>query len=121
MQSNDPNEIGQFLVDKEYIKEKVIVLVDEKYEENYIKNIKEEVENGKNNYVALFVDYLIDNDSDVYTSEFVKKVDINWNEFYNKKDYKNDYQKEKEEDKKEDGWEVEESKPPAPGIGEDDN
>ena len=121
MQSNDPNEIGQFLVDKEYIKEKVIVLVDEKYEENYIKNIKEEVENGKNNYAALFVDYLIDNDSDVYTSEFVKKVDINWNEFYNKKDYKNEYQKEKEEDKKEDGWEVEESKPPAPGIGEDDN
>ena len=65
-----------------------------------------------------YSDYLIGNDekSD-YTSEFLKKVDINWNEFYDKKDYK----KEKEEDKKEDGWEVEESKPPAPGIGEDDN
>ena len=98
MKSNDPNEIGQFLVDKEYIKEKVIVLIDEKYEENYIKFIKDGIESGKINYAALFVDYLFDNHSDVYTSEFVKKVDINWNAFYDKKNYK----KEKEEDKKED-------------------
>ena len=45
------------------------------------------------------MDYLIDNKTDTYTSELLKKVDINWNEFYEKKNYKN----EKEEDKKEQG------------------
>ena len=99
LKSSEPNEIGQFIIDKELIKEKVIVIVNEKDEHNYIKFIKENVENGNIIYPALFVDYLIGNDekSD-YTSEFLKKVDINWNEFYDKKDYK----KEKEEDKKED-------------------
>lgn len=98
MKSNDPNEIGEFIISKELIKERIVVLVDEKEEEKYIKFIKDGIESGKINYPGLFVDYLIDNNkNDIYTSEFLKKVDVNWNAFYEKKDYKT----EKEEDKKE--------------------
>ena len=94
------------------MKERIIVLVDEKEEEKYIKFIKEGIENGKIIYPALFVDYLIDNNKNGdYTSEFLKKVDINWNEFYEKKEYKD----KKEEDKKEENnkdnkndWEMDE-------------
>jgi len=46
------------------------------------------------------VDYLIDNKTETYTSELLKKVDINWNEFYEKKNYKTEKE---EEDKKEQG------------------
>ena len=103
LKSNEPNEIGQFIINKELIKEKVIVIVNEKDEQNYIKYIKENVENEKIIYPALFVDYLIgDNEKNNYTSEFLKKVDINWNAFYEKKVYKT----EKEEDKKEDEKEI---------------
>ena len=46
--------------------------------------------------------YLIgDNEKNNYTSEFLKKVDINWNAFYEKKDYKTEKEGDKEEDKKE--------------------
>ena len=102
MKSNEPNEIGQFIIDKELIKEKVIVIVNEKDEQDYIKFIKENVENGNIIYPALFVDYLIGNDEKKdYTSELLKKVDINWNEFYNKKDYKKEKEEEEKEEKKE--------------------
>ena len=113
MKSNEPNEIAEFLIEKEYMKEKVIVVIDKNDEEKYTKSIKEGIESGKISYPALFVDYLIDNDNNNYSSEFVKKVDVNWNEFYEKKDY----QKEKEEDEKEekkeeakDTWKVDDEK-----------
>ena len=102
MKSNEPNESGQFIINKELIKEKVIVIVNEKDEQDYIKFIKENVENGNIIYPALFVDYLIGNDEKKdYTSELLKKVDINWNEFYNKKDYKKEKEEEEKEEKKE--------------------
>ena len=103
LKSNEPNDIGDFLIKEELMKERVIVLVNEKDEEKYIKFIKDGIESGKINYPALFVDYLIDKENDVYTSEHLKKVEINWNEFYNKKDYKKEVEKEDEkEDVKED-------------------
>ena len=55
------------------------------------------IQSGKKNYSNLFFINYIDNKNDIYTSEFLKKVDVNWNAFYEKKDYKT----EKEEDKKE--------------------
>ena len=110
--SNEPNEIAEFIITKELMKERIIVLVDEKEEEKYIKFIKEGIENGKIIYPALFVDYLIDNNKNGdYTSEFLKKVDINWNEFYEKKEYKDEKNEDKKEDNKESNkndWEMDE-------------
>ena len=103
--SNEPNEIVEFLITKELMKERIITLVNENEEEKYIKFIKDGIENGKIIYPSLFVDYLIDNNNDEYKSEYLKKVEINWNEFYEKKEY------EKEEDKKEDNkdnWDINE-------------
>ena len=103
--SNEPNEIVEFLITKELMKERIITLVNENEEEKYIKFIKDGIENGKIIYPSLFVDYLIDNNNDEYKSEYLKKVEINWNEFYEKKEY------EKEEDKKEnnkDNWKIDE-------------
>ena len=100
---NEPNEIVEYLITKELMKERIITLVNENEEEKYIKFIKDGIENGKIIYPSLFVDYLIDNNNDEYKSEYLKKVEINWNEFYEKKKY------EKEEDKKEDNiWEIDE-------------
>ena len=103
--SNEPNEIVEYLITKELMKERIITLVNENEEEKYIKFIKDGIENGKIIYPSLFVDYLIDNNNDEYKSEYLKKVEINWNEFYEKKEY------EKEEDKKEDNkdnWKMDE-------------
>jgi len=107
IKSNNINVIEDYVVDKELIKESVIVLVKEKDEEKYIKYINDGIQNGKIKYTALFVDYLIDNESEIYTSEFIKKVDIDWNKFYENKNYKNgkndeDEDKKDTENKKED-------------------
>ena len=113
MNSNEPNEIAQFLIEKEYMKEKVIIVIDKNDEEKYTKFIKEGIESGKILYPALFVDYLIDNDNNNYTGEFVKKVDINWKEFYEKKDYQKEKEEDEKEEKKEDSkdtWKVDDEK-----------
>ena len=104
--NEDPNKIGEYLIEKELIKEKVIVVVEEKNEKEYTNMIKEGVEKDKINYPSLFVDYLIEDNNDLYTSEFIKKFDIDWNSFYEKKNYKkgeNDEEDEKnlEEEQKE--------------------
>ena len=113
MKSNEPNEIAEFLIEKEYMKEKVIIVIDKNDEEKYTKFIKEGIESGKILYPALFVDYLIDNDNNNYTGEFVKKVDINWKEFYEKKDYQKEKEEDEKEEKKEDSkdtWKVDDEK-----------
>ena len=101
----EPNKVGEYLIEKELMKEKVIVVVEEKDEKKYIDLIKTEVENGNIKYPALFVDYLIENkdNNNFYSSEFIKKVDIDWNIFYEQKNYKNeDDKKEDEKDEEED-------------------
>jgi len=101
--SGDPNNIGDFLMSKDLFKEKIVVTVDEKEEDNYKNFIKDGVENSKIKYAALFVDYIIDENSDDYTSEFIKKVDIDWNKFYENKKYDGGNEGEhddKEEDEK---------------------
>ena len=113
MKNNEPNEIAEFLIKKEYMKEKVIVVVDKNDEQKYIKFIKDGIESGKIIYPALFVDYLFENDNNNYTSEFLKKVDVNWNEFYEKKDYQKEKEENEKEDKKEDAkdsWKVDDEK-----------
>jgi hypothetical protein len=105
--NEDPNKIGEYLIEKDLMKEKVITVVGEKDENKYIDLIKNGVEKGNILYPALFVDYLIDDNSDCYISECIKKVDINWNDFYEKKNYKNENDK-KEDDKKEDEKDLEE-------------
>lgn len=96
--SNNINEIEDYVVEKQLIKEKVIIVVNQKDEENFIKYIKDCVQSGKIKYTALFIDYLIDNNNDVYTSEFIKKVDIDWKKFYENKNYKNNKDDEAEKD-----------------------
>ena len=99
LKSNEPNEIAEFLINKELMKERVIILLNEKDEEKYINFIKEGVEGGGIGYPALFVDYLIDKGNDAYTSEYLKKVEINWKDFYEKKDYKKEKEDAKEDEK----------------------
>ena len=86
--NEEPNGIGEYLIEKELLKEKVIVVVEEKNEAKYISIIQEGLKNGKIKYPSLFVDYLIENGINSYSSEFVKKVDIDWNKFYENKKYK---------------------------------
>ena len=99
--NEDPNKIGDYLIEKELMKEKVIVVVEEKNESKYIDMIKEGVENEKIKYAALFVDYLNEDNNDIYTSESLKKVNVDWNKFYKNKNYKEEKDKEDEEDQKE--------------------
>ena len=95
------NKLGEFLIEKDLIKEKIIIVVQEKEQKKYNDAIKDGVENDKILYPALFIDYLIDMWNDFYTSELVKKVDIDWKKFYEKKNYKTE-KNEDEEQKKED-------------------
>ena len=96
--NEDPNKIVEYMIEKELLKEKVIVVIDEKNEKQYHDMIKKGIENETIKYPSLFVDYLIDNGDDCYTGEFIKKVDIDWNKFYENKDYK-DKEDNKEDDK----------------------
>ena len=100
----DPNKMVEYLIEKELMKEKIIVVVEEKNEKEYINMVKDGIESEKIKYPSVFVDYLIENDNDFYSGEFVKKVNIDWNSFYEKKDYKQKAGKEDkdmEEDEKE--------------------
>ena len=60
--------------------------------------VKDGIKNDKIKYPSLFVDYLIENDNEFYSGEFLKKVEIDWNKFYENKTYKNEKD---EEDQKE--------------------
>ena len=100
-ENEDPNLVGDYLMEKELFKEKVVAVVDEKNEQKYIDMVKQGIESNKIKYPALFVDYLIENEADFYTSEFIKKVDINWSGFYENKNYKkNKNENEEKEDEK---------------------
>ena len=85
--NQDPNKIVEYLIEKELVKEKIIVVMDEKNEEKYIASIKEGIENGQIKYPSIFVDYLIENNTDYYGSEFIKKVYVDWKTFYENKNY----------------------------------
>ena len=100
----DPNKMVEYLIEKELMKEKVIVIVEEKNEKDYINMVKDGIESEKIIYPSIFVDYLIENENDFYRGEFVKKVEIDWNSFYAKKDYNpktEEDDKDVEEDEKE--------------------
>ena len=102
--NEEPNKIVEYLIEKGLLKEKIIVVVEEKNEEKYIASIKNLIDSGKIQNPSIFVDYLIENESDFYTSEFLKKVSIDWNKFYENKNYKGkdgEDDKNKEEDEKE--------------------
>ena len=86
--NEDPNAIGEYLIEKELLKEKIIIVVEEKNETKYISMIQDGLKNGKIKYPSLFIDYLIENGTNSYSSEFVKKVDIDWSKFYENKIYK---------------------------------
>ena len=98
--NEDQNKIAEYLIEKNLTKEKVIMVVDEKNEKKYADMIKKDIESGINKYPALFVDYLIENENDFYSSEFIKKVDIDWNKFYENKVYK--YEEDKKDEEKDD-------------------
>ena len=104
--NEDPNLIGDFLNEKNLFKNKIITIIENKEDEDeYNKLIKNGVENKTIKYVSLFIDYLIDNkenenseDND-YTSEYIKKVDVDWITFYDNNIYENE-EEEKNEDNK---------------------
>ena len=102
--SEDPNKIVEYLIEKELVKEKIIVVTEEKNEAKYIALIKEGIETLKIKYPSIFVDYLLENNNDCYESELIKKVNIDWNSFYENKNYKMEDGKDddnNEEDEKE--------------------
>ena len=107
--NEDPNLIGDFLNEKNLFKNKIITIIENKEDEDeYIKLIKNGVENKTIKYVSLFIDYLIDNkenenseDND-YTSEYIKKVDVDWITFYDNNIYENEEEEKNEENKIED-------------------
>ena len=100
----EPNALGDYLIEKELVKEKIIMVVKEKNEKNYVDMVKNGVEKNEIKYPALFVDYIFEDSNNYYSSEFIKKVDINWKNFYEKKNYKEDKKEDDkiEDDKKED-------------------
>ena len=95
----EPNALGDYLIEKELVKEKIIMVVEEKNEKNYVDMVKNGVENNEIKYPALFVDYIFEDGNNYYSSESIKKVDIDWKNFYEKKNYK---EEKKEDDKIED-------------------
>ena len=95
----EPNALGDYLIEKELVKEKIIMVIEEKNEKNYVDMVKNGVEKYEIKYPALFVDYIFEDNNNFYSSESIKKVDINWKNFYEKKDYK--YKDENKDDDKE--------------------
>ena len=71
------NEICKIFIEKDLIKKKFIVIINENDENDYVLFIKENIENKKIFYPLFFIDYLIENEKKIFTSEFLKKVDFN--------------------------------------------
>ena len=71
------NEICKIFIEKDLIKKKFIIVINENDENDYVLFIKENVENKKIFYPSFFIDYLIENEKKIFTSEFLKKVDFN--------------------------------------------
>jgi 2'-phosphotransferase len=71
------NEICKIFIEKDLIKKKFIIVINENDENDYVLFIKENVENKKIFYPSFFIDYLIENEKKLFTSEFLKKVDFN--------------------------------------------
>ena len=72
------NEICKIFIEKDLIKKKFIIIINENDENDYVLFIKENVENKKIFYPSFFIDYLIEKEEKkLFTSEFLKKVDFN--------------------------------------------
>ena len=74
------NEICKIFIEKELIKKKFIVVISKNIENEYVLFVKENVENKKISFPSFFIDYLIDDENkNSFTSEFLKKVNVDFN------------------------------------------
>lgn len=89
---NDFEKLNKFVnlcIEKEFFKEKIITVISEDNKDKYINVIKKYIENYNILYPQVFVDYVLKNESGIYKSDKLEKIDIDWVKFYSNKNNNN--------------------------------
>ena len=89
---NDYEKLNNFInlcIEKEFFKAKIITIISEDNKNKYINVIKNYIENYKILYPQIFVDYVLKNESGIYKSDKLEKIDIDWVKFYSNKNNNN--------------------------------
>ena len=89
---NDFEKLNNFVnlcIEKEFFKEKIITVISEDNKDKYINVIKKYIENYNILYPQVFVDYVLKNESGIYKSDKLEKIDIDWVKFYSNKNNNN--------------------------------
>ena len=100
---NDFEKLNNFIdlcIEKEFFKEKIITIISEDNKNKYVNVLKNYIENCKILYPQVFVDYVLKNESGIYKSDKLEKIDIDWEKFYSNKN--NNNQKNSNNENKED-------------------